>query len=215
MLLHGCQFFEDIALRSSVGECLGAEVSNSPSRVTIFDGINFQPLNLIGKIMRRFVYGSLATLVLAASTLYPGFAAPAPQFPITAPGSMTFNFTAPFISSSGLLNESHVIQVMVVGMSLEDLMISIPPEMAKFNRVQITDGAGKEIPAKITASKERVAIAFDQPVASGTLLQVSIVGVQTEREMGDILLYGVTAKRMGLQGEIPIGTARIQIPFRG
>jgi hypothetical protein len=164
--------------------------------------------------MKRFIYGGLSTLLLATATLSPGLAAPAPQFSKIALDSMVFNFTAPFISSSALLNDNHVIRVMVIGMSLEDLMISIPPQMAKFSRVQVRDNAGKEVPAKITATKGQVAIVFNQPVESGQTLEVNISGVQVEREQGDILLYGITAKRMGLRGEIPVGTARIQVPSR-
>ncbi len=164
--------------------------------------------------MKRFIYGGLTTLLLATATLSPSFATPAPQPSTVALNSMVFNFTAPFISSSALLNDNHVIRVMVVGMSLEDLMISIPPQMAKFSRVQVTDGAGKEVPAKITTSKGRVAIAFNQPVEAGRVLEVNISGVQVDREQGDTLLYGITAKRMGIQGDIPVGTARIQVPFR-
>lgn len=33
-------------------------------------------------------------------------------------------------------------------------------------------------------------------------------------EEGEILLYSVTAKQVGLNAEIPIGTARIQVPPR-
>jgi hypothetical protein len=164
--------------------------------------------------MKRFIYGGLSTLLLATATLSPGFATPAPQISTVALESMVFNFTAPFISSSALLNDNHVIRVMVVGMSLEDLMISIPPQMARFSRVQVRDSSGKEVPAKITATKGQVAIVFNQPVESGRLLEVNISGVQVEREQGEILLYGVTAKRMGLQGQIPVGTARIQVPSR-
>ncbi len=164
--------------------------------------------------MRRFIYGGLSTLILATATLSPSFATPAPQSPLVGLDIMEFNFTAPFISSSRLLNDNHMIRVMVVGMSLEDLMISIPPQMAKFDRVQITDAYGKEVPAKITASKERVEIIFNQPVESGRILEVNILGVRTDQEQGSTLLYGVTAKRAGIGAEIPIGTARIQVPNR-
>ncbi|MBD2080179.1 hypothetical protein [Leptolyngbya sp. FACHB-17] len=165
--------------------------------------------------MKRFIYGGLSTLVLATSILPSVFAAPAPQFPPVALNSMAFNFTAPFISNSGLLNDSHIIQVMVVGMSVEDLMVSIPPQMEKFSQIQVTDETGKEVAAKITSNKEQVAIVFDKPVESGRLLQINIIGTQTDLEEGRILLYRVTAKRTGLQGDIPVGTARIQVPGRG
>lgn len=164
--------------------------------------------------MRRFIYSSLSALLLSASILSPALAS-APKIELSASGSMVFDFTAPFISSSGLLNDSHIIQVMVIGMSLEDLTISIPPQMGKFSRVQVTDGTGKAVAAKITTNKKQVAIAFDQPVNPGQLLHINIVGIQTDQEEGSILLYGLTGHRAGIRDEIPIGTARIQVPGRG
>lgn len=165
--------------------------------------------------MQRFIYSTFSALILAAATVAPTAQATQPLVDSAAFNKMEFSFTAPFISSSGLLNNHHIIRVMVVGMALEDLRLSIPPQMTKFNQVRVTDGSGKAIPAKIVASKERVAIAFDQPVQPGTTLTVEIDGIRTEQEEGAILLYGVTAKRVGLAGEIPIGTARIQVPNRG
>lgn len=77
------------------------------------------------------------------------------------------------------------------------------------------DSAGREIPAKIATSKEQVLITFNQPVQPGTTVSVQIEGIHTEQEEGETLLYGVTAKRVGLKERIPIGTARIQVPARG
>jgi hypothetical protein len=162
--------------------------------------------------MQRFIYSSFSALILAAATLAPAAQAAQPPVNPAALNKMEFSFTAPFISSSALLNNHHIIRVMVVGMALEDLRLSIPPQMTKFNQVRVTDSSGRAIPAKIAASKERVAIVFDQPVQPGTTVSVTIDGIRAEQGSGEILLYGVTAKRVGLVGEIPIGTARIQVP---
>lgn len=165
--------------------------------------------------MKYFIYGGISAFVLATTAIAPGLATPAPNLGTVALNQMQFNFTAPFISSSALLGNHHVIRVMVIGMSLEDLTIRIPSEMSKYGQVKITDETGKTVPAKITASKNQVAIVFSQPVESGHILEVDIPGVQTYLEEGNTLLYGVTAKRVGTTGQIPVGTARIQIPNRG
>ena len=128
---------------------------------------------------------------------------------------MEFNFTAPFISSSGLLGNHHLIRITVIGMSLEDVMIGIPPQMSKYGQITVMDESGKDVPAKITDTKGQVAIVFNQPIQPGHILKIDIPGVQTELEEGDILLYGITAKRVGANGQIPVGTARIQVPSRG
>ncbi len=136
------------------------------------------------------------------------------QFP-QAETAMIFNFTAPMITNSGVLNSTHFIRVAVIGMSLQDLMISIPSQMEGFESVRVIDQTGKEVPFKINASKERLAIAFDKPVLAGASLQVEFNGVQMRSPNDGTLFYGVTGRRLGSQGEIPIGTARIQLPARG
>jgi hypothetical protein len=72
-----------------------------------------------------------------------------------------------------------------------------------------------QVASKVTLSKGRVAIVFNQPVAPGGYLQVEFREVQMQKLSDGTLFYGVTGKRVGLQGEIPIGTARIQLPSRG
>ncbi|MBW4538284.1 MAG: DUF2808 domain-containing protein [Myxacorys chilensis ATA2-1-KO14] len=128
--------------------------------------------------------------------------------------SMVFNFSAPMITNSGVRGSTHFIRVAVIGMSLENLIISIPSQMEKFNGVRVIDQSGKEVPSKINLSQNRLAIAFDQPVAPGGYLQVEFREVQMKTSNDGILLYGVTGQRVGLRGDIPIGTARIQLPSR-
>lgn len=128
--------------------------------------------------------------------------------------NMTFSFSAPFISSSGLLGDHHIIDVMVVGMALEDLEVTIPAQMARFNRVRVLDGDRQDIPSTLDISSSLISVKFDQPVEPGQTIRLDISGVNTDREEGVILLYGVTARRVGLRGSIPIGTARIHGPFR-
>lgn len=128
--------------------------------------------------------------------------------------SMTFNFTAPFITSSGVRGSAHFIRLAVVGMSLNDLMISIPSQMEDYDGIRVVNQSGQDVPAKISKDKNRVAVVFTQPVEQGTYLEVLFTGVQMRRSDGEILFYGVTAERTGIRGEIPVGTARVQIPSR-
>ncbi|QZZ19094.1 DUF2808 domain-containing protein [Leptothermofonsia sichuanensis E412] len=174
--------------------------------------------------MKGLVFtGASALLVAIAAS---GLASPASARPGITSGpspssmlmagetSMTFNFTAPFITSSGVRGTAHFIRLAVVGMSLNDLMISIPSQMEEYNAIRVINQNGQDVPAKISKDKNRVAIVFDQPVAQGTYLEVLFTGVQMRRSDGDTLFYGVTAERTGIRGEIPVGTARVQIPSR-
>jgi hypothetical protein len=165
--------------------------------------------------MKSLIYGGLSALLLTAT------ATTAMAEPMTRVGSqasltesaMVFNFTGPMITNSGVRNATHFIRVAVIGMSLQDLMIAIPSQMERFDSVRVIDQSGQEIPAKIDLGKERLAIFFKEPVTAGSYVQVEFRGVEM-RTGGDTLLYAITGQRVGLRGEIPIGTARIQVPSR-
>lgn len=160
--------------------------------------------------MKRILFQGLSLTIFALAAL-PGLAQEPVAISQPATGkSMTFNFSAPFISDSGLLGNHHFIDVMVVGMGLEDLEVTIPREMPRFNRVRVLDGAGRNIPASIDASNSLVSVKFDQPVEPGMTVRLDISGTSANNQRDQILLYGVTARRVGLRGSIPIGTARIQ-----
>ncbi len=163
--------------------------------------------------MRRFLSQGLACAFLALTGLPTLAQAPVAVSPETTHSSnMSFSFSAPFISSSGLRGDHHIIRVMVVGMSLKDLEVSVPQQMASFDRVRVRDESGRTIPAKIDASQSQIKVQFDQPVQPGRTVALDISGVNTNSERGSILLYGVMGRRGEIRDSIPIGTARIQVP---
>lgn len=168
-------------------------------------------------MMRKFIFGSLSALILTASA-----AAIATPIKYQQSNSDThtisqiaFNVNVPHITNSGTRNDTHFIKVAVAGMSLQDIMIALPTQMERFNKVEIKDQSGREIKAKIQISKQLLSITFDQPVTPGSSVEVQLKGVQRRASSSNILLYGVTAKRVGFQGDIPIGIARIDIPDKG
>ncbi|MFN6571495.1 hypothetical protein A6770_03290 [Nostoc minutum NIES-26] len=167
--------------------------------------------------MKGLICGSLSALILTTSTA--AIATPVKYEQSNADrhrqSQVAFNVDVPHITHSGVRNDTHFIRVAVVGMSLQDLMISLPSQMERFNGVRIQDRSGREIAAKTEISKERLSITFDQPVNPGSSVEVQFTGVQTRIPVHKILLYGVTAKRVGLAGDIPIGTARIDLPDKG
>ncbi len=165
--------------------------------------------------MKRFIYSGLSALLLTTSTAVMAEPAARGRAQANQPDTaMVFNFTGPMVINSGAINNTHYIRVAVIGMDLQDLMVSIPSQMERFQSVRVIDQAGKEIPSKINLSKDKVAITFDQPITAGSYLQVEFVGVRMFTAGGHTLLYSITGQRVGLRGEIPIGTARIQLPSR-
>lgn len=167
--------------------------------------------------MKGLLYGGLTALLL---TIAPTAIAQSTnrlqaEAALSEPSSMIFNFTAPIITNSGILGSTQFIRIAVIGMTLKDLQIAVPRQMERYESLRIIDQTGKEVGAKINSSKEQVGIVFDQPVAPGGYLQVEFVGVRMSAPNDGTLFYGVTGKRVGISGDIPIGTARIQLPTRG
>jgi hypothetical protein len=166
--------------------------------------------------MKSLIYSALSALLVTTVTAPIAMAVPTTRNQsVQAEASMVFNFTGPMVTNSGVLNSTYFLRIAVIGMSLQDVVVSIPSQMERFSSVRVVDQSGKEVPAKATLSKERLILVFDEPVAPGGYLQVEFNGVQMNASGGDILLYGITARRTGLSGEIPVGTARIQVPIRG
>lgn len=168
--------------------------------------------------MKVLFFGSLSALILTMSAT--ALAKPVKDHHRSSLDThilsqANFNFNVPHITNSGIRNDTHFIRLAVKGMSLQNLIISLPSQMERFNGVRITDQSGKEITAKTEISKERLLITFDQPLATDSSLEVELIGVRRKSLGGNILLYGVSGQRVGLMGEIPIGTARIDIPEKG
>jgi hypothetical protein len=162
--------------------------------------------------MKGLICGSLSAFILTTSAS--AMAAPAKYESqnLQSPSSIALNYNVPHITNSGVKNDTHFIKVEVLGMSLQDLMISIPIQMQRFQGVRVRDKSGMDIAAKTEINQSNLSIIFDQPVASGNTVEVQFTGVKTIAPADKILLYGVTGKRVGLQGDIPIGTARIDLP---
>lgn len=172
--------------------------------------------------MKGLIFGGVSTLLVAiagVSAVSPAFARPVVESaesasPIGDNSVMTFNFTAPFITNSGVRGSAHFIRLAVVGMAVEDLMISLPSQMERYDKIVVLDQNSREIPAKVTVTNNQAAIVFNQAVVPGSYVEVKFTGVEMRGSGGDTLFYGVTAQRRGLRGEIPVGTARVQVPSR-
>ncbi|QMS92010.1 hypothetical protein HUN01_32050 [Nostoc edaphicum CCNP1411] len=167
--------------------------------------------------MKGLIFGSLSALILTTSAT--ALATPVKYHQSNSDthtaSQVAFNFNVPHITNSGVRNDIHFIKVAIEGMSLQNLIISLPSQMERFNGVRITDQSGGEIAAKTEISKERLLITFDQPVVPGSSLEVELRGVQRKSLGGNVLLYGVSGQRIGLTEEIPIGTARIDVHEKG
>ncbi|MBD2358916.1 DUF2808 domain-containing protein [Tolypothrix sp. FACHB-123] len=162
--------------------------------------------------MKGFIFGALSALILTTSAAAIATPAKSQQLIAQAQSQTASTINVPYITGSGVSNNTHFIRVAVNGMSVQDLMITLPYQMERFEQVQIKDQSGREIAAKTQSTKGRLTITFDQPVTPGNSIEVQFAGVRNRISSVRTLLYGVTAQRMGLQGDIPVGTARIDLP---
>ncbi|BAY10737.1 DUF2808 domain-containing protein [Calothrix sp. NIES-2098] len=162
--------------------------------------------------MKGLLFGGLSALILTTSAA--AIAAPAQYENLDMQGQsqIAYTISVPHITGSGVLNNTHFIKVAVAGMSVQNLMVTLPYQMESFDKVQIKDQSGREIPAKTQINQQRLTVTFDQPVSPGDAVEVQFTGVRTRIPGSKTLLYGLTAQRVGLQGDIPIGTARIDVP---
>ncbi len=154
--------------------------------------------------MKKLIYATTITLAIASS------------FPALA-GGILRNAKAPHLVHSGahpnnarISQSTHHFDVHVQGSNLEQLFIDVPKGVNVRNRITITDQSSNKVDATISINDNRIAIAFTQPVPTGTTLLVSMKGVSTSSLRGYTWLYPVYSRSVGINADVPIGIARIQ-----
>ncbi len=154
--------------------------------------------------MKKLIYAATFTLAIASS------------FPALA-GGILRDAKAPHLVHSGahpnnarISQATHHFDVHVQGSDLEQLFVDVPKEVNVRNRITVTDQANKKVDATISINDNRIAIAFTQPVPTGTTLLVSMKGVRTSSLRGHTWLYPVYSRSVGINADVPIGIARIQ-----
>ncbi len=157
--------------------------------------------------MKKLFVGTLSALAIAGVTLT--------GFSPKAEAVLQMNFTAPFISNSGLANavgSEHYFTVFITSLPLEGLIVNIPNEMRILNGATVEDGDGNEIAAKVTTGEGTLELAFSEPVEPETYLTVKLDGVEVPT-VGDggFATYRVFGMWSGLDGTIPIGTAQVRL----
>lgn len=153
----------------------------------------------------RLLASSLSALVISSAFL-----------PLTTPqaqAQMTMRFTTPFVADSGFVGaagDKHFITLAVTGYPLESVTISLPLDMGRSLSVKAVDQTGKEIASTSKISSEGIMINFAQPVKPDSYVTIQLSGVDMSR-MGGRVLYRVTSKLQGVEGQIPLGSAMISL----
>ncbi len=105
------------------------------------------------------------------------------------------------------------IGVQVGSSPLSELRIKVPenaPAQIRVGQVMVTDAVGKTVSANSSFDRKAVTIAFAQPVAAGTLLEIDLNGVRTSDLLGRTWQFPIYGTSIGTNQEISLGTARIQ-----
>lgn len=143
---------------------------------------------------------------------------------VTSFGSATYAYTKtearsfPYITEAAqfpqtkakLVRHSFKIEVPKGSSALLQLTINIPDGLVVRNDFNISDQFEKKVDANIIANDKNITIAFSQPIAPGTELnvdfnRVSIVGSSNG------WLYPVSVKLVGLNADIPVGNVRLRV----
>ncbi|PMB10719.1 DUF2808 domain-containing protein [Fischerella thermalis CCMEE 5273] len=121
--------------------------------------------------------------------------------------------TAAYPNDTTAIDATHKFEVHVQGKPLAELGIDLPEGVIINDGIEVKNQSGEKVPTTVSINDRKATVAFSQPVAPETKISVFMRGVNTPRyEPGYTpnWQYQVYAKKVGLNGEIPLGLARIQ-----
>lgn len=155
-----------------------------------------------------------ALIQTAATTLIFIAAIPVMQAvgaPSNAKVSSTIHSTA-YPNNARVQNATFHVGIAVSGYSLSHLAIDIPKQVKIRRGIEVTDQTGKKVDTAVSFNGTSATIAFTQPVPPGTTLELDMKGVSTSGtgRLGRIWLFPTFSRYVGLNADIPLGTARIQ-----
>lgn len=90
------------------------------------------------------------------------------------------------------------------------LTIGIPESLRVKNNIDVSEQPNRKINANIAINDKTIAINFPQPVPPGTKLNIDLNRVLISGG-SNAYLYPVSAKLVGLNTDIPLGTFRLRI----
>lgn len=155
--------------------------------------------------MKKLVYPATIALVIAATL--PAVATGVPG----ATNSTHLIHSGAHPNNARIKSATHHFELHTEGKALSQLSIDLPERIDVNRGIEITDSTGKKVEGRVSINDRKATIAFPQPVPPGTILSVSLKGVQTPGYLRRTWVYRVYSQMEGIQPEnIPIGTARIQ-----
>lgn len=138
--------------------------------------------------MKRLIHA--AALVLATMTFSPAAKADGGLFQT---GVNHLNNAYPSTSNAHVLSTTYKFEVHVLKSSLSDLSIDLPYNIST-GGVEVFDQTGRKLDATTSIVDKKVAIAFSQPVTSGTVLNVKLLNVSSRWGQGAVWLFPISSE---------------------
>lgn len=147
--------------------------------------------------MKRLIHS--AALLLATMTFAPAAKADGGLFQT---GVNHLNNAYPSTNNAHSLSPTYKFEVHVLRPSLSDLSIDLPYNISA-GGVEVFDQTGRKLDTTTSIVDKKVAIAFSQPVTSGTILNVKLLNVSSRWRQGGVFLFPISSEGR------PIEIARI------
>ena len=154
--------------------------------------------------MQRFALTALVVLFTPAVTAIA---------PISASQASAVVHSASYPNRVKVTSATYHIGLQVKSFPVSELRVKIPsnaPAQIQIEQIAVMDAIGKAVNATSSFDGKEITIAFSQPVALGTTLEIDLNGVKTSDLLGRTWQFSIYGRRVGSNQEISLGTARIQ-----
>jgi hypothetical protein len=141
-------------------------------------------------IMKKLIYASI--VVLASMTIVPSAKA---DGRFSQPNVNHLNGATAYPNSANSRSATYKFEVHVLRSTLSDLSIDLPHDFG-VAEVEVFDQTGRKVEAIASISKDthKVAIAFSQPVKSGTILDVRFLNSSNRWGSSGIWLFPISSE---------------------
>ncbi len=158
------------------------------------------------EVMRILIYTAVFSLVAAAS------------IPANSASARTDAGNSPHIDSAvqfpptkwRIVRHTIKLHVPPESSALTQVIIHIPAGLTASNDIRLSDQSNRQVNANVSVNGSQVTLAFPQPVAPETLIDIDMNNVKISG-VSNAWLYHVSAKFAETGINVPIGVARFPI----
>lgn len=94
--------------------------------------------------------------------------------------------------------------------AVSQVILDVPVGLTVSNNIILSDSSGQKINANVSINGRKVTLAFPQPIAPETKLDIDLNNVKVSG-VSNAWLYRVSALFVGLDRELPLGVAHFKV----